>query len=232
MTLIELRAHIKTRLGSPVINVELADEQMDLYIDDAVDKFIEVHYDGLDLGYIFIETIVDQPEYILDNRIHSVLEVTGTNNNLINDEPLLINPYTVGDVQTFSTSALDIVMFRQSMALYTDFMSDAQRFEFNSTTHLLTLLETPTSIQKYGLKVHRSPENIEDIYNNSWVRKFSSALCKIAWAGNLKKFEGSTLPGGVSLNWSAILEEGNQEKEVLEEELYNRYQEPIDFFHV
>jgi len=228
MTLTDFKQHILRRLGSPVINIELADEQMDIYIEDTVDSFIETHYDGLDLGFIFLNTIVDQSEYILDSTIHSVLEVNGVSTNVLNDEPLLINPYTVGDVETFSTDILDLTMFRQSISLYSTWIEDSKRFEFNSTDHTLTLLEVPKTVEKIALKVHRSPANLEDIYNNDWVKKYATCLCKIAWAANISKFEGATLPGGVSLNYSQILSEAKEEKAELEEELYERYQEPID----
>lgn len=232
MTLTELKTNIKNRLGEPVINVELADEQMDIYINDTVDKFIDVHYDGLDTGYIFMDTIVDKPDYDLDDNIHSVLNVYGydSNSNFMNEEPLLMNPYTVGDVARFSTDAVDMIMFRQSLALYKNLFSDEKRFEFNSTSHNLFLLEIPNKVERIGLKVHRSPENLENIYNNEWVKKYSAALCKIAWGQNIGKFSGGTLPGGVALDYQRIIQEGKEEKTELEEELYNRYQEPVDMF--
>jgi hypothetical protein len=230
MTIEELRTRIKQRLGEPVINVELATEQMDIYIEDTVDKFIEVHYDGLDTGYIFLETIKDQQEYILDDKVHSVLNVYGSNSSKLNDEALLINPYTVGDVNTFSTDILDLTLFRQSISMYEDFMSDEKMFEYNSSTNKLFILETPEKIEKLALKIHRSPESIEKVYENSWVQKYIAALCKIAWGQNIGKFAGGTLPGGVALDYNRIIQEGKEEKQELEEELYSRYSEPYDFF--
>lgn len=235
MTLIELRQHILKRLGAPVINVELAPEQMDIYIDDAVDKFIEVHYDGLDEGYIFVTATADTGEYILPDTVHSVLGILGLNASLTTGEPLLINPFLVGNTYANNTlgtapQVLDLYMFRETISAYEQATEEAISFEFNSTTHSLKFMEIPEVNQTYALRVHASPSNIEDIYNSGWVRKFSTALCKIAWANNIGKFEGATLPGGVALNWQKIAEDGALEKEKLEEEIYERYQEPIDFY--
>ena len=78
--------------------------------------------------------------------------------------------------------------------------------------------------------MHSSPVDLEFVYENLWFKKYSTALCQIAWAQNISKFEGATLPGGVSLNYAQILQEGKEAKELLETELDEKYQEPIDFY--
>jgi len=129
-----------------------------------------------------------------------------------------------------SPSILDVYMFRQSFSQFSSALSATLRFEYNDTTNLLSILEIPDEDGRYALRVHSSPSSTEAIYGNSWVQKYATALCKIAWANNIGKFEGATLPGGVSLNYQKLTEEGETDKEKLEEELYERYQEPIDFF--
>ena len=231
MTLIELRAEILIRLGSPVINIELDDTQMDLYISDTIDKFIEVHYDGLDEGYIFLDQVVDQNEYILPNNIFSVMEIMSMDNALFNDEPMLVNPFLVGNSSaTYDSGMLDLTMFNQTIAQYNNMMKEQILFEFNKTTHILNILNASDTDSKVALKVHQSPTDVENLYNNTWVKKYSTALSQIAWAQNISKYEGATLPGGVSLNYQQILSEGKEMKEMLEEELYTKYSEPIDFF--
>lgn len=231
MTLIELRADILLRLGAPVINIELAEAQMDIYIQDTIEKFIEVHYDGLDEGYIFLEPVVDQKEYILDDNIFSVLEIMTTDNALFNEEPMLVNPFLVGSTSaTYDSGLLDLTMFNQTIAQYDNIMKEQILFEFNKTTHTLRLMEASDSTAKVAMKVHQSPANVESLYSNTWIKKYSTALCQIAWAQNISKYDGATLPGGVALNYGQILGEGKESKEALEEELYTKYAQPIDFF--
>lgn len=231
MTLIELRQNILRRLGSPVINVELANEQIDLYIEDCLEKFIEVHYDGLDEGFIFLDTVPDQNEYTIPSNIHSVLEIMTMSSTLMTDEPLLVNPYLVGNsYSSGSPNILDLIVFDQNISQFRNIMRRTILFQFNSMTGILTIHKTPTDIIKLALRVHSFPSNKELIYENKWVQKYSTALCKIAWGENIGKFEGATLPGGIALNYSRIIQEGQEEKEKLEEELYSRYSEPPDFF--
>ena len=47
---------------------------------------------------------------------------------------------------------------------------------------------------------------------------------------NLSKFEGVQLPGGVTLNGRAILEDARAELERLREQMSLSYELPVDFF--
>jgi len=229
MTLIEFRQQILIRLGSPVINIEIASEQMDLYISDTVNKFIETHYDGLDEGVIFLDLTADEDEYTLPNNIHSALEIFSLSSSLIMDEPLLVHPYLVGNVTySYSNTVLDLILFQQNVAQYQDIIKDQKLFEFNTTTHILKLLEIPTKDERIAIRVHASPTDLELLYENIWVSKYATALCKLAWGQNIGKFAGATLPGGVQLDYQRIIEEANQEIEKLDLELIEKYQEPIN----
>lgn len=236
MTKSDLRQAILTRLGAPVINIELAPEQMDLYIKDTVDKFIEVHYDGLDEGVVFLNITAGTAEYDLPGNIHSVMEIMSpaSSSSISPGDPLLIQPFLVGDTysQTGQFSFLDFELWNQNFAQWQSYSKQGKQtmFQYNSTTGKLKLFVEPTSDKTIALKVHAAPSTFEDIYGNSWVQKYATALCQIAWAQNISKYEGATLPGGVSLNYAQILAEGKEAKELLETELYERYQEPIDFF--
>jgi hypothetical protein len=231
MTLSDLRQHILTRLGAPVINIELAPEQMDLYITDAVNKFIEVHFDGLDDGYIFLDVLAGTSSYVLPSNVHSVLKVMSASSKFLTDEPLLVNPYLVGNTTNISSdfSMVDYEIFSQQIAQAKYITGRCVMFEYNATTCTLNILGIPDKNERVALHIHSAPEDITQIYGNTWLKKYSTALCQIAWAQNISKYEGATLPGGISLNFQQILSEGKEAKEQLETELYERYQEPIDF---
>jgi hypothetical protein len=73
------------------------------------------------------------------------------------------------------------------------------------------------------------PTTFTDVYNDIWLKKYATALVKKQWGQNLSKFEGISLPGGVTLNSSKILDEATQEIEKLEEESRNNYELPLDY---
>ena len=72
------------------------------------------------------------------------------------------------------------------------------------------------------------PEVYGDVYGDIWIKKYSSALLKMQWGTNLKKYENTELPGGVQLNGQALYDEGKAEKDELEEELKQNLQLEMD----
>jgi hypothetical protein len=67
------------------------------------------------------------------------------------------------------------------------------------------------------------------MWNDTWLKKYTTALIKRQWGTNLSKFDGMQLPGGVTINASKIYEEAQAEIEALDESLINSYSLPPDF---
>ena len=72
------------------------------------------------------------------------------------------------------------------------------------------------------------PEANSDVYNDMFLKQYVTALFKEQWGMNLSKFEGVQMPGGVTLNGRAILDEARTEIEKLREEMSLRYELPVD----
>ena len=69
-----------------------------------------------------------------------------------------------------------------------------------------------------------------DIWNDIFLKKYTTALIKEQWGMNLTKFTGATLPGGIELNGEEILSSAREELERLDEEMRLNYEEPVDFY--
>lgn len=74
------------------------------------------------------------------------------------------------------------------------------------------------------------PDAYTDVYNDGFLKRYSTALIKRQWGINLKKFEGVQLPGGVTLNGQKIFDEAMEEITTLKQEAQDTYQLPVDFF--
>lgn len=73
-------------------------------------------------------------------------------------------------------------------------------------------------------------ETLSRLYNDMFLKEYTTALIKKQWGENLIKFEGMQLPGGVTLNGRQIVDDANTEIEKLRERLYNEYDTPPHFF--
>ena len=68
------------------------------------------------------------------------------------------------------------------------------------------------------------------VWNDMWLKEYTTALIKQQWGSNLIKFEGMQLPGGVTLNGRQIFEDALQEIEKLREKIRMDFEMPADFF--
>ena len=85
----------------------------------------------------------------------------------------------------------------------------------NPTT--ITLIGPPTQTH---VNATATLEGVTDVWNDRFLKKYTTALIKRQWGSNLKKFAGIQMPGGVTLNGQVIYDEAIQEIEKMEEEIY------------
>ena len=74
------------------------------------------------------------------------------------------------------------------------------------------------------------PEDFSKIYNDSFVKKYLTALIKRQWGQNLIKFNGVKLPGGIELNGRQLYEDAERELEDIKQRMSMEYElPPLDF---
>jgi hypothetical protein len=73
------------------------------------------------------------------------------------------------------------------------------------------------------------PAEFSKVWNEAWLKHYTTALFKRQWAVNIKKFSGLQLPGGVTLDGDKLYVEAMKEIDDLETELRNK-SAPLEFF--
>ena len=74
------------------------------------------------------------------------------------------------------------------------------------------------------------PASFTQIYNDSFVKRYLTALIKRQWGRNLSKFRGVKLPGGIELNGGEILQQAEQELAEIKSRMSMEYElPPLDF---
>lgn len=73
------------------------------------------------------------------------------------------------------------------------------------------------------------PAEFTKVWNEPWLKHYTTALFKRQWAVNIKKFSGIQLPGGVTLDGDKLYLEATKEIQDLEIELQNK-SAPLEFF--
>ena len=73
------------------------------------------------------------------------------------------------------------------------------------------------------------PDTYTDIYDDMFLKRYTTALIKQQWGANLSKFQGVQMLGGVSMNGEQIYTQALDEKNKLEEEIRNTFETPISY---
>jgi len=73
------------------------------------------------------------------------------------------------------------------------------------------------------------PNTYTDVYNDIYLKRYTTALIKRQWGANLSKFEGVQMLGGVTLNGAKLFEEAQADIEKLEEQIQLAYELPPNY---
>tara|TARA_A100001391_G_C5065744_1_gene277109 strand:- start:785 stop:1621 length:837 start_codon:yes stop_codon:yes gene_type:complete len=105
------------------------------------------------------------------------------------------------------------------------------QFRFNTRQDRLYIDIDPNRVTKDQwllIECYRAldPSTFTEVFNDLFVKKYATALMKRSWGQNLIKFNGVTLPGGVSMNGRQLYEDALGEIEALMEDSISTYELP------
>ena len=85
-----------------------------------------------------------------------------------------------------------------------------------------------TACEELIIEVFRKldPDTYTDIYDDIYLKRYTTALIKKQWGQNLSKFSGTAMLGGVTLNGPELFSTALQEQRQLEDEIRLNYEEP------
>ena len=70
------------------------------------------------------------------------------------------------------------------------------------------------------------PTSHTDIFDDLYLKRYTTTLIKRQWGQNLSKFSGTAMLGGVTLNGPELFSTAIDEQQKLEEEIRSNYEEP------
>ena len=71
-----------------------------------------------------------------------------------------------------------------------------------------------------------NPDDFTRVYNDPFLKRYFTALCKKQWGQNLIKFQGVQLPGGIQLNGRQIYDDGVRELDEIRAKMSSDYEMP------
>jgi hypothetical protein len=244
------------RLGHPVIEINVDDEQIEDRINDAIQFFNEHVGEGsvrvyadmsitqamIDRGYIDFESDTS----IVQNSYQNILSVVRV--LPIDDQTSGVNFFDIkyqmrlNDLWDLQTGVGDLAYYEQMQQYLSTIdlkLTGHPQIQFSVAGKTLNIwgdlagskgdLQPGDKIM-IEMYVATDVNTNGSIYNNMFLKEYTTALIKEQWGQNLVKFEGMQLPGGVTLNGRQIIEDARGEIETIRQRIYNEYDTPPDFF--
>jgi hypothetical protein len=239
------------RLGAPVIDINVDEEQINDRIDDALQYWQDYHFDGSQK--IFWIKKIDATD--VANRYLNTATAVDTSNSAIQIAgitrifPLTDSQATINMFDLRYQLRLN-ELYDFTSASYINYTLTAQHLR---SLELMFTGEVPIRFQRHMQRLYIdwnwgsseapvgtiviaeayaliNPDTYTLVYSDRWMKEYCTALIKRTWGNNLKKFQGIQLPGGVILNGDKIYEEAVEEIERLEKEMESNYGAPLEFF--
>jgi hypothetical protein len=240
----DLRAFILRNLGAPSIEVELTPEQIDDQIDNVLELYMQRCFAGVKERYLPLDVTVHNQTYHLPYDIFAVVEVHSMElGGIANNAPsslFSLNQFVAADLYRGS-GKIDLLTYElvnQMLATLDLEFSRKITYDYNTITKELYLFEPPNVNQVVLLRCYVKVAPVEDeygnevtnIYNELIIRRLATEYCRKQWGQVLMKYGGSILPNGLIINANDILQEANTNIQILEDQLHDMYELPIDFF--
>tara|TARA_B100000579_G_scaffold207492_1_gene169498 strand:- start:4515 stop:5363 length:849 start_codon:yes stop_codon:yes gene_type:complete len=272
----ELIAYCKRKLGAPVLEINVADEQIDDLVDDALQYFYERHFDGVIRTYLKYEITqadIDRGKGPTESGVTGITTTTATStidgatvefNWFENSNYIQVPPSVIGVEKVFrfdGSNSISNNMFSikyqlflndvafnlgynglLSYAMTQTYLSDIdflltteKHIRFNQRQDRLYLdidWENTTAGNFIVMECFRTIDanDYSRVWNDTFLKRYLTALIKKQWGQNLIKFQGVKLPGGVELNGREIYEDGQKELDTIAEMMSNTYElPPLDF---
>ena len=266
--------YAKRQLGFPVLEINVADEQFQDLLDDAIQIYQERHYDGIARMYLKYKITQDDIDRGQARGGDSTLGITTTtttstvglsttfdleeNNNYIQMPPSVIGVNNIFKVRSdtvydglfniryqlflndlYAFGSIDLLQYSMVQTKLEDItflLNPNVRYRFNIRQDRLYIdIDWGAAVNVGDYLVIDcfrilDPDDFTKVYNDQFLKRYFTALCKKQWGMNLIKFRGTKLPGGIELNGREIYDDGVREIEELRSRMMMDYETPpLDF---
>lgn len=225
-------------LGKPVIEINVADEQIEDRIDQALRFFWDYHFDGTEKHYFkhlvdattIANQYIDLPENIIGVvRMFPIGNLSTTSGDIFNIryQIALNDLYSLANIHLSS-----YYMTMEHLSLVQEILVGKPQIRYNrhrNRLHLDVSKHVLVEGQYILLETYEivDPTIYADVWSDRWLQYYTQQLIKRQWGSNLTKFEGLQLPGGVTFNGRQLYDDAQTEILRLEEEMINNYSLPV-----
>jgi hypothetical protein len=234
----EFKEYCLRKLGKPVIEINVDDDQVDDRVDEALRYYWDYHFDGTDKIY-YKHQVTQQnktDKYItLPENVIGAVRVFPIADPIVRSDDLFNIRYQIAlnDLYTLtSVSMVPYYMVMEHLALISEMLVGQQPIRFNRHKNRIYVDMDWESINVGEFLLIEAYEVVDptewsQVWSDRWLQNYTTAKIKYQWGSNLTKFTGMNLPGGVQFNGEKILNDAQDEIQKMEQEMISSYSLPV-----
>lgn len=224
----EFKEYCLRKLGSPVTQINVSEEQVDDRVDEAMDFWNDYHYNGSEHVYLkhqITQEDVDAGYITLPARLLGITRIFNIGASMSLGSGMFNAQYQFSLNNMDTIAGYDIKNYYMSMQ-HLQFMQEVLvGIPILRYTKHVNKLHIDMNWNKLPIGGHIIVEAYDiidgdeysDMWSDRWLQNYATVLIKEQWGSNLTKFTNMQLVGGVQFNGEQILNDAREERLRIEE---------------
>ena len=236
----EFKEYCLRKLGAPVLDINVDDDQVEDRIDEALKYYQDYHFDGTErilYRHVITESDITNGYITLPQTIIGVSNILPVGSAIQTSNIFNIRyQISLNDLFDFTkggSSYIPYVTVMTHVNMIEEIFVGKKPIRYNrhvNKLHIDMNWSETVNVGEYIIVDCYSvtdPETFSDVWGDRWLQEYASQLIKRQWGSNMSKFEGIQLPGGVTFNGNKIYEDADAKITKLEEEMITNYSLPV-----
>ena len=233
----QFKQYCLRRLGKPVIDINVDDDQVDDRIDEALKYYWDYHFDGTEkmfYKYQMSQTDIDNRYITLPQNIIGAVNIFPLGDSLSTNNLFNIR-YQIALNDLYDLTATTMVPYflaMQHIQFLEQMLVGQVQYRYNRNTNKFYIdmdwnkmtVGNYLVIEAYQIV---DPDIYTDVWGDRWLARYAEALIKLQWGSNLIKYQDIALPGGMKFNAEKIYNDARKDLDELEHEMIHSYSLPV-----
>lgn len=225
----EFKQYCLRKLGAPVIQINVSDEQIEDRVDEAFSFFSDYHYNGSEHVYLkhqitqqdLTNGYIETPARLLGvTRIFDLSSSISTGTGMFN----VTYQFVLNHLQDLTGYSIqNYYMTMQSLRFIQEWLVGWPMIRYNRLSNKVYLDMSTAKLTVGNYIMIEAYDIIDgnlyaDLWNDRWFQNYATALIQEQWGRNLTKFINMQLVGGVQFNGEQILADALEARRSMEDE--------------
>ena len=234
----EFKDYCMRKIGWPVIEINVDDDQLEDRIDEALKYYIDYHFDATEKYYLkhqVTQTDKDNKYVTVPDNIVGAVRVFNIGDPSMNTSDIFNIRYQIALNDLYSLTSVSMVPYYLAMehlSLIQEILVGKQpiRFQRHQNRIYIDMSWSKVEVGNYLMfECYRiiDPDEFPDVWGDRWLQNYASVLIQEQWGRHLSKFANFQTSSGIVYNGRAILEDAKRDREKLEDEMITSYSLPV-----